>query len=91
MDDATRKKTIGRLQIAEEHVRAVQRMLDKDDSCIDIIRHIGAIQSALGKVVHEVSAQHLGLCVTRAVHDDDATQREQVLSEIADLFEHKTT
>ena len=90
MDETTKKKTIRRLQIAEGHVRAVQRMVENDDYCIDIIRQISAVQSALGKVSQVVLEQHLGHCVTEAVRGDDATQREKVLTEIADLFEHKS-
>lgn len=87
MDDTTKKKTIRRLQIIEGHVRAVQRMVDNDDYCIDVIRQINAVQSALGKVSQVVLEEHLGHCVTEAVRGDDAGRREKVLSEISDLFE----
>lgn len=88
MDDATRKKTVRRLQIIEGHVRAVQRMVDEGEYCIDIIRQINAVQSALGKVSQVVLEDHLGHCVTEAVRGDDAARREQVLTEISELFEH---
>lgn len=88
MDDATRKKTIRRLQIIEGHVRAVQRMVDDGEYCIDIIRQINAVQSALGKVSQVVLEDHLGHCVTEAVRGDDAARREKVLTEISELFEN---
>ena len=87
MDDTTKKKTIRRLQIIEGHVRAVQRMVENGDYCIDIIRQINAVQSALSKVSQVVLEEHLGHCVTEAVRGDDATRREKVLTEISDLFE----
>jgi DNA-binding FrmR family transcriptional regulator len=88
MDDTTKKKTIRRLQIIEGHVRAVQRMVENDDYCIDVIRQINAVQSALSKVSQVVLEEHLGHCVTEAVRGNDAGQREKVLTEISDLFEH---
>jgi CsoR family transcriptional regulator, copper-sensing transcriptional repressor len=88
MDETTQKKTIRRLQIIEGHVRAVQRMVENDDYCIDVIRQIGAVQSALAKVSQVILAEHLSHCVTEAVRGDDAKRREQVLREIADVFEH---
>ena len=88
MNDTTKKKTIRRLQIIEGHVRAVQRMLEDDAYCIDVIRQISAVQSALGKVSQVVLEEHLGHCVTEAVRGDDSLRREQVLTEISDLFEH---
>ena len=88
MDETTRKKTTRRLQIIEGHVRAVQRMVENDEYCIDVIRQIGAVQSALAKVSQVVLEEHLSHCVTEAVRSDDAQRREKVLQEIADVFEH---
>jgi CsoR family transcriptional regulator, copper-sensing transcriptional repressor len=88
MNDSTQKKTIRRLQIIEGHVRAVQRMLENDAYCIDVIRQISAVQSALNKVSQVVLEEHLSHCVTEAVRGDDAVQREKVLQEIAEVFAH---
>ena len=87
MDNTTQKKTIRRLQIIEGHVRAVQRMVENDTYCIDVIRQISAVQSALSKVSQVILEEHLNHCVTVAVRGDDAKQREKVLQEIADVFE----
>ena len=88
MDENTQKKTIRRLQIIEGHVRAVQRMVESDAYCIDVIRQIGAVQSALAKVSQVILEEHLSHCVTEAVRGDDTARREKVLQEIADVFEH---
>ena len=90
MDKTSKAKTIRRLQIAEGHVRAIQRMVDNGDYCIDIIRQINAVQSALGKVSQVILEEHLNRCVTEAVRGDDAKRREKVLDEIAGLFEHSS-
>ena len=89
MDTTTQKKTIRRLQIIEGHVRAVQKMVANDGYCIDIMRQISAVQSALNKVSQVILEEHLNHCVTEAVRGDDANQREKVLQEIAYIFEHK--
>ena len=88
MDENTQKKTIRRLQIIEGHVRAVQRMVESDAYCIDVIRQISAVQSALAKVSQVILEEHLSHCVTEAVRSDDTQRREKVLQEIADVFEH---
>jgi DNA-binding FrmR family transcriptional regulator len=86
MDTTTQKKTIRRLQIIEGHVRAVQKMVTNDEYCIDVIRQISAVQSALSKVAQVILEEHLSHCVTEAVRGDDAKRREKVLHEIADMF-----
>ncbi len=89
MDETTKSKTRRRLQIIEGHVRAVQRMVDDGAYCIDVLRQISAVQSALNKVSQVVLEEHLNHCVTEAVRGEDAERREKVLQEIADVFEHK--
>jgi DNA-binding FrmR family transcriptional regulator len=89
MDHTTKKKTVRRLQIVEGHVRAVQRMVEDDAYCIDVIRQISAVQSALQKVSQVVLEEHLHHCVTEAIHGNDATKREKVMAEIAEMFGHR--
>ena len=80
------RKVIRRLQIAEGHVRAIQRMVENGDYCIDVLKQISAVQSALGKVSQIILENHLNTCVTSAVRGDDPAERERVLREIADVF-----
>lgn len=87
MDEPTQNKTIRRLQIIDGHVRAVQRMIETDAYCIDVIRQISAIQSALARASQVILEEHLSHCVTEAVRGDDAGRREKVLREIAEVFE----
>jgi DNA-binding FrmR family transcriptional regulator len=88
MNETTQKKTIRRLQIIEGHVRAVQKMVANDEYCIDVIRQISAVQSALSKVSQVILEEHLSHCVTEAVRGDDTKRRVKVLQEIADMFAH---
>ncbi len=80
------RKVIRRLQIAEGHVRAIQRMVENGEYCIDVLKQISAVQSALDKVSQIILENHLNTCVTSAVRGDDPAERERVLREIADLF-----
>lgn len=88
MDSESKQKTLRRLQSIEGHVRAIERMVEQDEYCIDVIQQINAVQAALDKVSQVVLEGHLAHCVTEAVRGDDASRREKVLSEIAGLFEH---
>ena len=61
-------------------------MVDEGEYCIDVIRQIQAVQSALSKVSSEILDQHLNSCLITAVRGDDPTERERVLKEITDVF-----
>jgi DNA-binding FrmR family transcriptional regulator len=81
---------IQRLKTAEGHLRGVQRMLEDQAYCIDVIRQIQAVQSALNKVSTMILDDHLNSCLVTAVQGDDPKERERVLREIADVFETAT-
>lgn len=79
-----------RLKTVEGHIRGIQRMLDEDAYCIDIIRQIQAVQSALNKVSSLILENHLHSCLITAVRGENEDERERVLKEIADVFDAAT-
>lgn len=78
---------LNRLKTIEGHVRGIERMVEEDTYCIDIIRQIQAVQSALGHVSSMILKNHLDTCLTTAVRGDDPAERERVLKEIGDIFD----
>ena len=79
-----------RLKTVEGHIRGVERMVEEQAYCIDVIRQIQAVQSALNKISSMILEEHLNSCLITAVRGDDADERERVLKEIADVFEAAT-
>lgn len=77
---------ITRLKTAEGHLRGIQRMVEQDEYCIDIIRQIQAVQAALNRVSTLLLDGHLNTCLITAVRGEDPEERERVLKEIADIF-----
>jgi DNA-binding FrmR family transcriptional regulator len=82
-----KENNIKRLKTVEGHIRGVQRMVDEDVYCIDVIRQINAIQAALNKISINILDSHLNSCLISAVRGDDTKERERVLREIVDVFE----
>jgi DNA-binding FrmR family transcriptional regulator len=80
------ENTLRRLKIIEGHVRAVIRMVEEDTYCIDVIRQIQAIDSALNKVSIQILENHLNSCVITAIQGNDRKERERVLKEITEVF-----
>jgi DNA-binding FrmR family transcriptional regulator len=83
-------ETIKRLKTAEGHLRGIQRMLENDAYCIDVIRQIQAVQGSLNRISSMILDQHLNSCLITAVRGEDPAERERVLKEIADVFEAAT-
>ena len=56
-----------RLRRIEGQVRGVQRMVEEDQYCIDVLTQISATTKALQAVALELLEDHLGHCVTNAI------------------------
>ena len=78
---------VRRLKSVEGHVRGVQRMVEEDAYCVDVVNQIVALQRALKRVSGLVLDQHLHSCVTNAIRSPYLDKREQVLGELLEVFE----
>ena len=67
-----------RLRRVEGQVRGVQRMVDEDVYCIDILTQIAAAESAMKKVAILLLEDHLGHCVADAARGTKREQDEKV-------------
>jgi DNA-binding FrmR family transcriptional regulator len=84
------ENALRRLKTIEGHLRGVIRMVEGDEYCIDVIRQIQAVGSALNKVSTQILENHLNSCVTTAIQGNNAKERERVLKEITEVFEMST-
>jgi CsoR family transcriptional regulator, copper-sensing transcriptional repressor len=87
MDETTKINVTRRLASAAGHIKGIEKMIQDDVYCIDVIRQIQAVQAALSKVSTLVLDNHLHSCVTTAVQGDDPSERERVLKEVTSVFE----
>lgn len=85
---ADRKQDIvRRLRSVEGHVRGIERMVEEDAYCVEVVNQILAVQKALKKVGALVLDQHLHSCVIHAIQGTDAAAKERVLGELLEVFE----
>ena len=79
-------EALQRLKSIEGHVRGIERMLENDAYCIDVLKQLQAVQAALHKVNSMILEGHLNSCLVDAVRGDDLNAREQALKEISEVF-----
>ena len=76
------ESALRRLKTVEGHIRGIERMVEEEAYCIDVIRQIQAVQSALNKVSKIILEEHLNSCLITAVRGEDDEERERLLQEI---------
>lgn len=71
-----------RLRRVEGQVRGIQRMVDEDRYCIDVLAQVSAATRALQSVALELLDDHMAHCVADAVRTggDEATRKMEEAS-----------
>jgi CsoR family transcriptional regulator, copper-sensing transcriptional repressor len=81
------QQLIQRLKTIEGHIRGVQRMVEQETYCIDLLNQTLAIRQALHKIDTMILENHLNTCVTTAIRSDLPEERERVLRELLQVFD----
>ncbi|RTL35307.1 MAG: transcriptional regulator [Candidatus Melainabacteria bacterium] len=74
---------VNRLSKAVGHLNAVQRMVEQEAYCVDVLNQLKAVQSALDRTAHLMLKNHLDTCVVEAVKADDS---KRVMEELWHLL-----
>jgi CsoR family transcriptional regulator, copper-sensing transcriptional repressor len=61
-----------RLRRIEGQVRGLEKMVDEDRYCIDVLTQVSAVTKALESLAYEVLDDHVKHCVTGAIASGDA-------------------
>lgn len=81
-----KERILRRLKSIEGHIRGIQRMVEEDQYCIDILTQTFAVQRALDAVNSLILERHLQTCVTTAIRGEDPRERERVIHELLEVF-----
>jgi len=76
------KKTIqARLRRIEGQVRGIEKMVDEDRYCIDVLTQVNATRAALESVALQLLADHTEHCVVEAVRSGKGSAKVRELNE----------
>ena len=80
---------VARLHRIEGQVRGIERMIEEDRYCVDVLTQIGAVTTALESLAYEVLDDHVEHCVTHALASGDpeaAAEKSRELLEAVHRF-----
>lgn len=73
VDPRVKEESQARLRRIEGQVRGLQRMVEEDRYCADILTQISSVHEALRSVGRELMRNHLRHCATAAIRTGDAS------------------
>lgn len=68
-DDDERKKLLNRLSRIEGQIRGIQRMVESDVYCTDILIQVSAVTAALNAFNRELLSNHIHTCVANDIRE----------------------
>ncbi|PJW16869.1 metal-sensing transcriptional repressor [Geobacillus sp. WSUCF-018B] len=77
---------IKRLKRIEGQVRGVQKMVEDNRYCIDILVQISAITAALNKVGLNLLERHVSHCVSKAIREGSGEESIRELMDVIKQF-----
>ncbi len=86
LNEETKAKTRGRLRRIEGQVQGLQRMIDADAYCVDVLLQISAVQGALEQVQKLLLGRHIESCVADALRSGSKSERQQKVDELLEVF-----
>jgi DNA-binding FrmR family transcriptional regulator len=86
VDPEIKSGVLTRLRRIEGQVRGLQKMVEEERYCADVITQVSSVQEALRGVGRELLRNHLKHCATAAIRADDPQAAEAMYDELVDLM-----
>ena len=82
-NEEEKKKLINRLKKAEGQIRGIQKMVEEDAYCPDILIQVSALTGALNAFNRELLSRHIQTCV----HDDIGAGNNESMDELMEVLQ----
>lgn len=86
VDPELKASMLTRLRRIEGQVRGLQKMVEEERYCADIITQVSSVQEALRGVSRSLLRNHLEHCAATAIRSGDAESAEAMYEELVDLM-----
>jgi DNA-binding FrmR family transcriptional regulator len=86
VDAEIKASNLRRLRRIEGQVRGLQRMVEDDRYCADILTQVSSVQEALRSVARALMRNHLTHCATHAIQSGSADEKQAMYDELLEMI-----
>jgi DNA-binding FrmR family transcriptional regulator len=90
LDPDTKQAVLTRLRRIEGQVRGLQKMVEEERYCADVLAQVASAQEALRGAGRALLHNHLRHCATAAIRSGDDAQAEAMYGELLELIYRHT-
>ena len=86
-----REQAVKRIRRIAGQVAGIERMIDEDRYCVDVLLQVAAVRAALDGVGKLILRSHVETCVADALVSERSKGRKQKIDEIMEVFSKFST
>ena len=86
VDTEIKASNLRRLSRIEGQIRGIQRMVEEDRYCADILTQVTSAQEALRAVARALMRNHLSHCATHAIRTGSPDERQAMYEELLEMI-----
>jgi DNA-binding FrmR family transcriptional regulator len=86
VDAELKAASLNRLRRIEGQIRGLQKMVEEDRYCADILVQMASVQEALRGVGRNLMKNHLQHCASKAIASGNAKQAGEMYDELLELI-----
>jgi DNA-binding FrmR family transcriptional regulator len=86
VDPSIKASNLRRLRRIEGQVRGLQRMVEEDRYCADILTQVSSTQEAMRAVARALMRNHLAHCATHAIRTGSHEERQVMYDELLEMI-----
>lgn len=87
VDAALKEANQNRLRRIEGQIRGLQKMVEEDRYCADVIMQISSVQEALRGVARNLMKNHMRHCAAKAIGGGKREEKEAMYEELLGLMD----
>jgi DNA-binding FrmR family transcriptional regulator len=85
VDPEIKRAVQTRLRRSEGQIRGLQKMVDDERYCADVLTQVSSVQEALRGVSRSLLHNHLKHCAAEAIRSDDGARADAMYQELVEL------
>jgi CsoR family transcriptional regulator, copper-sensing transcriptional repressor len=90
VDPELKRAVLTRLRRIEGQVRGLQKMVEEERYCADVLMQVSSVQEALRGVSRSLLHNHLKHCAAEAIRSEDPERKEAMYEELLELVFRST-
>ncbi|MBS3765066.1 metal-sensitive transcriptional regulator [Candidatus Bipolaricaulota bacterium] len=77
-----KQEALNRIRTVIGHSKGIEKMIEEERYCIDILKQVAAVQSSLSQLANLLTKDHMRVCISEAIQEGEGEDKIEELVEV---------